>query len=62
METEEKIVEKIADFMWEIALIQENPNIKYNTNRLKEELKTILKEFKQEILKSTAQHTNHLGF
>lgn len=62
METEEKLVNKMADLMWEITFTEQNPDTDSNSEELKEELKTILKEFKQEILKSAASHTNHLGF
>jgi hypothetical protein len=62
METEEKIVNKMVDLMWEIAYITQNPQLNSRVDLYKENLKTILKEFKQEILKNTAQQINHLGF
>jgi hypothetical protein len=51
METEDKLINKIADLVWEISCITQNPQM--NTSRVdlyKENLKTALKEFKQEIL------------
>jgi hypothetical protein len=66
METEEKVIEKIADLMWEIAYISQNPEKNSRVDLHKEKLKTLLNEFKQEILKSTARHSNnhidHLRF
>jgi hypothetical protein len=63
METEDKLINKIADLVWEISCITQNPQM--NTSRVdlyKENLKTALKEFKQEILKSAASNVSHLGF
>lgn len=58
MEIEEKLVNKMADLMWEIAYISQDPQLN-RVDLYKENLKTILKEFKQEILKSAAHHSNH---
>jgi hypothetical protein len=60
METEDKLVNEISYLMWEIAYITQNPQM--NSSRIdlhKEKLKSLLKEFKQEILKSAANHSNH---
>lgn len=67
MEIEEKLVNKMADLMWEIAYISQNPQLNGRTDIYKENLKTILKEFKKEILENANKysdngHINNLRF
>lgn len=55
METEEKIVTKIVEFIY-------TPERERYLDIFKSDIIKLLKEFKKEILKSAASNTNHLGF